>query len=139
MANVGDRVQIASSKVGREPRVGVVRAVSGNLLTVEWESGEESTLVPASGSISILGRGTATAKAAKKGTKKAARPAPEKSSAKKSPVKKSVARKTAPKKSAGKKAPAKKSPAKKSTVKKAAPKKSPAKKSTKKAASKKRR
>jgi DNA-binding protein HU-beta len=135
MANVGDRVQIASTKVGREPRVGEVTAVQGNLLTVRWESGEESTLAPASGSISVLSGGTgrrparSVAAPRKAATKKAtAKKAPAKAPARKAPAKKAPAKKAPAKKAPAKKAPAKKAPAKKAPAKKAGTKKSPAKK-----------
>ena len=56
MVSVGDRVQIASPKVGREPREGVVTAVVGSLLTVQWDTGEESRFIPGPGSISVVSR-----------------------------------------------------------------------------------
>ncbi len=56
MAVVGDRVQIASRKVGEAPRAGVVTGVSGTLLRVRWATGEESTVVPSMGSLEITGK-----------------------------------------------------------------------------------
>ena len=56
MATVGDRVHVASRKLGQPPREGVVTGVSGRLLRVRWSTGEESTIVPGTGSVSIGGK-----------------------------------------------------------------------------------
>ena len=120
MPEIGDRVAIAGNKVGQAPREGTVRAKTGNLIRVEWDSGEESTLMPAPGTLTVL-RG----RAAKKGTAK-------KTAARKAAAKKGAAKKTAAKKTAAKKAPARSAvvPAAK---KPAAPKKAaPARKAAKK-------
>lgn len=55
MVQVGDRVSVETEKVGRKPRTGVVKAVQGSLISVQWESGEESMFVPASGSLRVVG------------------------------------------------------------------------------------
>ena len=54
MAQVGDRVQVSSPRVGQAPREGVVAGVSGALLRVRWSTGEESSLVPGAGSVTII-------------------------------------------------------------------------------------
>jgi hypothetical protein len=54
MAVVGDRVQVPSRKVGKPPRDGVVTGVTGSLLLVRWSTGEESTVVPAMGSLAVV-------------------------------------------------------------------------------------
>ena len=56
MPDVGDQVRIASTKVGEAPREGVVTSVIGQLLHVRWSTGEESTIVPASGSMTVIGK-----------------------------------------------------------------------------------
>ena len=56
MAEIGDRVQAPSKRVGQAPRDGVVLAVSGGLLRVRWSSGEESTISPSMGSLLVVGR-----------------------------------------------------------------------------------
>jgi hypothetical protein len=56
MAVVGDRVQISSRKVGEAPRDGVVTGVTGSLLRVRWSTGEESTVVPSMGSLTVVGK-----------------------------------------------------------------------------------
>ncbi len=56
MAVVGDRVQILSKKVGGAPRDGVVTGVTGSLLRVRWSTGEESTVVPSMGSLTVVGK-----------------------------------------------------------------------------------
>lgn len=56
MVEVGDRVVVEAEKVGTQPRPGVVTAVQGPLLTVRWDAGAESTFVPASGSLRVVGR-----------------------------------------------------------------------------------
>jgi Domain of unknown function (DUF1918) len=73
MVEVGDRVELAAAKVERRPRNGVVTAVRGRMLTVRWDSGEQSTVVPASGTLSVLGhKAKSTGRTAKKAVKKAA-------------------------------------------------------------------
>ena len=56
MAVVGDRVEISSRKVGEAPRDGVVTGVTGSLLRVRWSTGEESTVVPSMGSLTVVGK-----------------------------------------------------------------------------------
>jgi hypothetical protein len=60
MAEVGDRVVIESEKVGVEPRAGVITAVEGTIIHVRWDSGRESSFVPAAGSMAVIGRATDT-------------------------------------------------------------------------------
>ena len=59
MPEVGDRVAVASNKMGTPPREGVVRAVSGRMITVEWANGGSTMLTAAPGSIQVLGRSRA--------------------------------------------------------------------------------
>ena len=56
MAVVGDRVQVPSRKIGEAPRDGVVTGVTGSLLRVRWSTGEESTVAPSMGSLTIVGK-----------------------------------------------------------------------------------
>lgn len=103
MAEIGDRVAIAANKVGQVPREGIVRAKTGNLIRVEWESGEESTLMPAPGTLTVLrrGRGAGGAKkAAPSRTPAAGKAAPSKKAVSKKAVSKAVAKKPAPAKTA---------------------------------------
>ena len=51
--NVGDRIVVESEKVGVPPRRGEVTGVAGALLTVRWETGQESTFVPSAGSLRV--------------------------------------------------------------------------------------
>ena len=53
VVNVGDRIVVESEKVGVPPRRGEVRAVSGSLLTVCWENGQQSMFVPSAGSLRV--------------------------------------------------------------------------------------
>jgi len=133
MAHIGDRVQVASTKVGQAPRDGVVTGVIGSLLQVKWSTGEESTFAPQMGSLSVVGRarsglkrrsspanartGTTKAGAAKRSSTKTAKSTQAAKKAVKRTVKKAV-----------KRAPAKK--AVKRTVKKAV-KRAPAKRAVK--------
>jgi hypothetical protein len=115
MVKVGDRVELASRKIGQEARTGVVVAVAGTLLTIRWGSGEESTLIPGPGSMRVVQGGGRASK---------------NSPAKKAPAKTATAKKVPAKKAPAKKAPAKKAakasqPAK---AQKAAPKKATAQK-----------
>jgi len=99
MADVGDRVEVLSKSGTRQ---GKVTRVSGALVTVEWDTGGQTTVIPAPGVMSVIGaRGKKAAPAKKK-------KAPAKKAA---PAKKKAA--TAKKK----KAPAKKVPAKKKAKK----------------------
>ena len=103
MAVVGDRVEVLS-KAGT--RQGVVTRVSGALVTVEWDTGGSTTVIPAPGVMSVIG-GRRKAAARKAPAKKKAAPAKKKAAAKKAAAKKKapVRKKTAP---AKKKAAAKK-------------------------------
>ena len=135
MANVGDVVEIAGRKIGESAREGTVIAVSGALLRIRWATGEESSLIPGPGTMTVLGRGSAPAAPKKSVPKKAApKKAPPAKKAKAPAKKAKTPAKTtkAPAKKA--KAPAKKAkaPAKKTAAKKTA------KKATKKAAKKRR-
>lgn len=75
MADVGDRVSVASNKAGAPPRLGSVKAKTGNLLRVEWDSGEESTFMPGPGSVEVLRGSRARRPAAAKAAGKKAPPA----------------------------------------------------------------
>jgi hypothetical protein len=55
MVEGGDRVLVESEKVGSPTRGGVVVAVEEPLITVRWDSGSESTFVPAAGSLQVTG------------------------------------------------------------------------------------
>jgi hypothetical protein len=53
MANVGDHVVVESESVGTPPRRGEVTAVSGKVLTVRWDTGEQSSFIPSAGSLRV--------------------------------------------------------------------------------------
>ena len=53
MPNVGDHVVVESEKVGTPPRRGEVTAVSGRMLTVRWQTGEQSSFIPSAGSLRV--------------------------------------------------------------------------------------
>jgi hypothetical protein len=133
MADIGDLVQVASTKVGHAPRDGVVTGVIGSLLQVKWSTGEESTFAPKMGSLSVVGRATSSSKRrsspanARTGTTKAgaAKRTSTKTAKSTQPAKKAAKRTV---KKAVKRTPAKK--AAKRTVKKAV-KRTPAKKAAK--------
>ena len=52
MVNVGDRIRLSSTK--GPDRDGVVTAVTGSLLRVRWPTDEETTVVPAPGTLTVL-------------------------------------------------------------------------------------
>ena len=52
MVNVGDRIRLSSTK--GPDRDGVVTAVTGSLLRVRWPSDEETTVIPAPGTLTVL-------------------------------------------------------------------------------------
>jgi hypothetical protein len=80
---VGDSVEAATRKIGQTPRTGVVTAVNGALITVRWDSGDETSLIPAAGSLSVVGAKTTPEKATanKDDAKKAAAKRPAKNKA----------------------------------------------------------
>jgi hypothetical protein len=51
MANVGDRIAVTSKG---KPRSGVVTAVGGAMITVRWDAGGETRLVPGPGVLSVV-------------------------------------------------------------------------------------
>jgi len=51
--DVGDHVVVESEKVGTPPRRGEVMAVSGTMISVRWDTGEQSTFVPGAGSLKV--------------------------------------------------------------------------------------
>ena len=69
MVAIGDRIRVESTKA--PSREGVVTAVAGAMVRIHWASGQESTLVPAPGSLTVLGR----AKRSRARTKQATKPA----------------------------------------------------------------
>ena len=68
MASVGDKVRVLSGKGGQPPRDGVVTAVSGSLLRIKWSTGEETSLIPGPGAVTVTGRVRTPAKKAAKAT-----------------------------------------------------------------------
>lgn len=52
MVSVGDRVSLASTK--GPDREGVVTGLTGSLVRIRWPSDEETTVVPAPGTLSVL-------------------------------------------------------------------------------------
>jgi hypothetical protein len=55
MVKVGDSVEVATRKIGQTPRTGTVTAVRGALITVRWDAGDETSLIPAAGSLGLVG------------------------------------------------------------------------------------
>ena len=111
MADVGDRIAVASKG---EPRSGVVIAVSGAMITVRWDTGGETSLIPGPGVLSVVTSRRRTPSARTRSTTSGATAAARKTSAAGSPS--GVARKAAP----GKKAAAGRTPvAQKPVAKKA--------------------
>src|SRR5579864_606760 len=101
MADVGDQVVVVSKGV---PRSGVVTAVRGAMITVRWDTGAETSLIPGPGVLSVVTSRRRTASARTRPTTSAAKAAASKTSAAGSPS--GVARKAA----AGKKAAAGRTP-----------------------------
>jgi hypothetical protein len=63
MPEVGDRVEVLPSKAGQVSRKGVVTGLGGSLVTVRWDSGEETRFVPGPGVMRVMesGQGRPTA------------------------------------------------------------------------------
>jgi hypothetical protein len=133
MVDVGDRIAVASKG---KPRSGAVTAVKGAMITVRWDRGGETSLIPGPGVLSVVSSRQRTPSAPTRPTTAGAKAAARKTSAagsrsgvakKTAPGKKPVAKKTAP----GKKPGAKKVAAgKKPVAKKAAAGKKPVAKGT---------
>lgn len=88
MVKVGDSVEAATRKIGQTPRTGRVTAVRGALITVRWDTGDETSLIPAAGSLTVVGaaRSPATKKSSPKRAARgtpAARATPENAAARK--------------------------------------------------------
>jgi hypothetical protein len=115
MADVGDRIAVASKG---EPRSGVVTAVSGAMITVRWDTGGETSLVPGPGVLSVVtSRRRTQSTRTRLPTSGAAAAAGKKSAA---GSRSAVAKKAAPRKKAapGKKAAAKGTSSSRTTGKK---------------------
>ena len=82
MVEVGDRIRLSSMK--GPVREGLVTAVTGSLVRVRWPSGDETTVAPAPGTISVLAADTAGPKGAKKSATKNTAGATKKTRASKS-------------------------------------------------------
>lgn len=55
MLEIGDRVEVTSWKAA--PRVGTVIAISDRLITVRWDSGEQTSLIPGPGVLNVVAKG----------------------------------------------------------------------------------
>ena len=64
MIKVGDRIRLSSMKGPH--REGVVTAVTGSLVRVRWPSEEETTVIPAPGTLTVLAAGKAAPRNAAK-------------------------------------------------------------------------
>ena len=117
MADVGDRIAVAPKG---EPRSGVVTAVRGAMVTILWDTGSETSLIPGPGVLSVVSSRPRTPSARTRRTTSGAMAAARKTSAAGS--RSGVARKAAP----GQKA----APEKKPVAKKAAPGQKPVSKGT---------
>ena len=51
MADLGDRIAVSSKG---QPRSGVVTAVSGAMITVRWDTGGETSIIPGPGVLSVV-------------------------------------------------------------------------------------
>jgi hypothetical protein len=93
MVEVGDRIRLSSMK--GPDREGVVTAVTGSLVRVRWPSGDETTVAPAAGTLSVLAGGKAVLPdvAEKRAAKKTGSATKKAKASKIAPPKKSGARK----------------------------------------------
>jgi hypothetical protein len=53
MTKIGDRIETSSPKPGR--RAGVVTGVSGSMVMVRWDTGEQTEFIPAPGVLRVVG------------------------------------------------------------------------------------
>jgi hypothetical protein len=56
MVEVGDRIVVESEKVGESARTGTVTGVVGSLIKIKWDDGSETSMIPAAGSLRVVGR-----------------------------------------------------------------------------------
>ena len=93
MVEVGDRIRLSSMK--GPDREGLVTAVTGSLVRVQWPSGDETTVAPAPGTLSVLAAGSAVPQrgARKSAAKNTAGASKKKVASKNAPPKKSGVRK----------------------------------------------
>ena len=94
MVKVGDRIRLSS---GKGPyRDGVVAAVTGSMVRVRWSSEEETTVIPAPGTLTVLAPSGDQASPAVRGERAATKEAAPKktATAKKAGTKKSTTSKT---------------------------------------------
>jgi Domain of unknown function (DUF1918) len=90
---VGDQIQVMGTKVDQTTRNGVVTAIRGGMVTVQWATGDQSVFVPGPGALTVLGRAKTARKAPVRKTAKTARKAPVRKTAKtarKAPVRKTA-------------------------------------------------
>jgi DNA-binding protein HU-beta len=66
MPEIGDRIEVASSKSG--PRTGTVAAINDTLITVRWDSGEQTSLIPGPGVLNVIANGQGRKPASKQAT-----------------------------------------------------------------------
>jgi hypothetical protein len=64
MVKVGDPIRLSSGKGPN--REGVVTAVTGSMVRVRWPSGEETTVVPAPGTLTVLASSASQAPAVRR-------------------------------------------------------------------------
>jgi hypothetical protein len=114
MVKVDDRIRLLAGK--GPDREGVVTALTGSMVRVRWPSGEETTVIPAPGTLTVIASPGDQAPAARR-----QRAAPKRAAGKKTAARKTAARKTAAKTAAPQTAPPVRSATKKpATVKQAA-------------------
>ena len=65
MPDVGDRIAVVSKG---KPRSGVLIAVSGAMITVRWDTGGETSLIPGPGVLSVVNSRRRTSSAGRKAT-----------------------------------------------------------------------
>lgn len=71
MVDVGDEIELATKKIGQAPRIGTVVAIVGSLVTVRWPTGDQTKLVAAPGTLSVIrAAGSKTAKPTSAAAKK---------------------------------------------------------------------
>ena len=66
MPEIGDRIEVVSSKGG--PRAGTVAAINDRLITVLWDTGEQTSLIPGPGVLNVVAKGRGRKPASKQAT-----------------------------------------------------------------------
>ena len=94
MVKVGDRIRLSSAKGPH--REGVVTLLTGSMVRVRWTAGQETMVIPAPGTLTVLAPSKKRAPKARRNPAAPGRVSAEKTATKKGATKKSASKKAPP-------------------------------------------